>query len=974
MPQPAARRRGRGRALSARARIAGDPAGLPAPYAALHAALAACVPPSRLVTDPLRLLAWGTDASFYRLVPKIAVVVESEAEVVRVLAECARARLPVTFRAGGTSLSGQAITDSVLVLLGDGWRGCTPSADGTTIALQPGVIGAAANRRLAPFARKIGPDPASIDAAMIGGIAANNASGMCCGTAQNSYRTLAGLRAVLADGSVVDTRDPDSRAAFAQTRGDLLAGLADLARATKDDAALAARIRHKYRMKNTTGYSLNALTDFDDPVDILAHLMIGSEGTLGFISEITYQTVPEYADRATALILFDDLATACRAVTRLAGAPVAAAELADRAALRSVEGRPGLPAGIGAVGPDGAALLVETRAADGTALTAQIAAVQAALAGIATREPVRFSRDAQECARLWNVRKGMFPSVGAMRRTGTTVIIEDVAFPVERLADATRDLQRLLGAHGYADAIIFGHALAGNLHFVFTQDFNAPPEVARYRGFMDALARLVVDTYDGSLKAEHGTGRNMAPFVEMEWGRDAYALMRAIKRLFDPAGLLNPGVLLADDPDAHVRNLKPLPACDPIVDQCIECGFCEPKCPSRGLTLSPRQRIVGWREIARRRQAGEDARALDRAYAYAGLDTCAACGLCATACPVGIETGLLIKALRGRRAGAVARRVAGVAADHFALTAACVRGGLRAADAAHAVLGTRVLRAALDGARRAAPGLVPKWSPALARPARFRPPARGSSAADAIVYFPSCAARNLGAQRGHDGTDPLPVAAERLFGKAGYAVVYPERLPELCCGQPFESRGLAAVADRKAGQLEDALRAASDGGRRPIVFDTSPCAYRMRRYLAGRLAVHDAIEFVHDAVLPRVALAPVAGPVAIHPVCSVRKMGLAGTLHAIAARCSERVIAVDDVLCCGFAGDRGFVRPELNEHALRMLPCALPPDCREGYSSSRTCEIGLSEQAGFPYRSIIYLVEACARPRPGDPADAATGA
>ena len=169
----------------------------------------------------MRLLTWGSDASFYRLVPKIVVVVESEDELVRLLALCARMQTPVTFRAAGTSLSGQAISDSVLVLLGDNWRGCTPGEGGETIALQPGVIGAMANRRLAPFGRKIGPDPASIDTAMIGGIAANNASGMCCGTAQNSYQTLAGLRVVLADGTVLDTRDAASRAAFGARKLDL---------------------------------------------------------------------------------------------------------------------------------------------------------------------------------------------------------------------------------------------------------------------------------------------------------------------------------------------------------------------------------------------------------------------------------------------------------------------------------------------------------------------------------------------------------------------------------------------------------------------------------------------------------------------------------------------------------------------------------------------------------------------------------
>jgi len=936
----------------------------------LHERLAREWPRERLVTDPLRRLTWGSDASFYRLVPELIVVIEREDELLRLLAHARELQTPLTFRAAGTSLSGQAVSDSVLVMLGDGWQGCHVGEGGWTISLQPGVIGATANRRLLPFQRKIGPDPASIDAAMIGGIAANNASGMCCGTAQNSYRTLQAMRVVLADGSVLDSADAASRAAFAARRPDLVAGLAQLAAEVRADAALAARIRHKFRIKNTTGYSLNALLDHDDPVDILTHLMIGSEGTLGFISEITYRTVPEHAHKASALILFDDLATACRAVTLLKSQPVDAVELADRAALRSVHGKPGLPASLAEVGAEGAALLVETRAADAAALAAQVTRIEAALAGVATHEAPRFSTDAAECASYWAVRKGMFPSVGAMRATGTTVIIEDVAFPIERLAEATLDLQRLLHAHGYTEAIIFGHALEGNLHFVFTQGFDDPAEVERYARFMEAVAELVVGKYDGSLKAEHGTGRNMAPFVEMEWGTQAFALMRRIKALFDPEGLLNPGVILNDDPRAHLRNLNPLPAADPIVDKCIECGFCEPKCPSRGLTLSPRQRIVGWREIARvERASGAPATELRGLYAHAGIDTCAACGLCATACPVGIETGLLIKALRGRAAGPMARRVAGTVARHYGAVTAGVRLGLAAADLLHGAVGTATMKGALDGLRSLSGGRVPKWSPTLARPVHFVPAPRGATADDRrLVYFPSCAARNMGPQRGDGGSGPpeaLPDIAERLFRKAGFAVVYPQRLAELCCGQPFESKGLNDAADAKSAELEAALREASDGGRWPIVFDTSPCAYRMKRMLAGRLAVQDSIEFVHDQVLPRVTLQPQAGTVAVHPVCSVRKMGTVDKLQAIAARCAAQVATVDEVQCCGFAGDRGFTHPELNAHALRHLRAALPAGCDAGYSSSRTCEIGLSEFAGLPYRSFIQLVDACARPRAG---------
>jgi D-lactate dehydrogenase len=927
----------------------------------LLASMSSRIAADRLITDPLRLLTWGTDASFYRLVPKLAVVVESEEEMIFLLAECARLGTPVTFRAAGTSLSGQAITDSVLLLLGDRWRRCEVGVDAATITLQPGVIGAEANRRLARFGRKIGPDPASIDTAMIGGIAANNASGMCCGTAQNSYNTLAGIRIVLADGTVLDTRDPASRAAFIERRKDLVHGLSMLATTASNNAPLAARIRHKFRMKNTTGYSLNALVDFTDPLDVLAHLIIGSEGTLGFISEVTYRTVPEYADKASAFILFDNLETACRAVTALKTAPVAAVELADRAALRSVEGKPGLPQSIRTLGPDGAALLVETRAADAAILAAQIRAIEAALSNVDTLEPIRFSADPAECARFWNVRKGMFPSVGAMRAVGTTVIIEDVVFPIERLAEATLELQRLLAAHGYADAIIFGHALEGNLHFVFTQDFNAPAEVERYRRFMDAMCRMVVEKYDGSLKAEHGTGRNVAPFVELEWGAQAYALMRKIKTLFDPQGLLNPGVVINDDAGVHLKNLKPLPQCDPLIDKCTECGFCEPKCPSHGLTLSPRQRIVGWREIARLgREAPDSAeiRVLRNLYDYHGIDTCAACGLCATACPVGIETGLLIKALRGHRQGPIARRVAAALADHYGAVTATVRVGLTVADLLHGVVGTRVMQGALDAARRLSGNKLPRWSPTLPRAIHFKPPEPSKmSGVERVVYFPSCAARTMGSQRGDDA-EALPVVAERLFRKAGFDVVYPRQLTALCCGQPFESKGLMDTADRKSAELEAALSEASENGRWPIVFDTSPCAYRIRRFCGVRLPVHDSIEFIHDAILPRLALAPIPESVAIHPVCSVRKMGTVDKLNAIASRCCAEVVTVHDVLCCGFAGEKGFNRPELNEHALRHLNDALPAGCTQGYSSSRTCEIGLSEQAGFPYRSIIHLVEA----------------
>src|SRR5690606_7352591 len=593
----------------------------------------------RLFDDPLSTLAFGTDASFYRLIPKLVVRVEAEGEVVTLLQLASRFQVPVTFRAAGTSLSGQALSDSVLIVLGDHWNGRQILDGGARIRLQPGVIGAAANAALAPLQRKIGPDPASINAAKIGGIVANNSSGMCCGTAQNSYHTLAGMRLVLADGSVLDTEDAASVAAFRRSHGVLLEHLAELGRQTRADTALAARIRHKYRLKNTTGLSLNALVDFDEPLDILSHLMVGSEGTLGFISSVTYDTVPDHPHKASALLVFPDVETCCRAVPVLKQQPVSAVELLDRRSLRSVQDMQGMPAWVRELSASACALLVESRAASATLLEEQILQVMAAVEAFPRERQVEFSTDPVVYNQLWRIRKDTFPAVGAVRATGTTVIIHDGALPVEVLAAGVNRLLALFDRHGYAEAIIFGHALEGKLHFVVAQGFDDPAQVARYEAFMGDVAQLVAVEFGGALKAEHGTGRNMAPFVELEWGADAYGLMWQIKRLLDPAGILNPDVILSDDPKIHLKNLKPLPAADPIGDKCIECGSCEPVCPSNGRTLTPRQRIVIWRDIQAKKRAGVDTRELERAYQYQGIDSCAATGLCAQRCPVGINTG-----------------------------------------------------------------------------------------------------------------------------------------------------------------------------------------------------------------------------------------------------------------------------------------------------------------------------------------------
>jgi D-lactate dehydrogenase len=923
---------------------------------AFLSAVVRLIPKERLFDDSFSTLAFGTDASFYRLVPKLVIRVEAELEVVDLLKLAREHQVPVTFRAAGTSLSGQAVTNSVLIVLGDNWNGREVRENGQQIRLQPGVIGAQANAVLAPFQRKIGPDPASINACKIGGMVANNSSGMCCGTAQNSYQTLAGMRLILADGSVLDTEDPSSVQRFRTTHNSMLEQLAELGRQTRANSELASRIRHKYRLKNTTGISLNSLVDFDDPLEILIHLMVGSEGTLGFISSVTYNTVPDHPHKASALLVFPDVESCCRAVTVLKQQPVSAVELLDRRSLRCVQDKPGMPEWVKALSEQACALLIESRAASSSLLDEHLNQVMQSIADFPLEKQVPFSTDPQACNQLWKIRKDTFPAVGAVRQTGTTVIIEDVTFPIEILAEGVNRLLQLFDKHGYDEAIIFGHALDGNLHFVFTQGFDDPQQVARYEAFMGDVAQLVAVECGGALKAEHGTGRNMAPFVELEWGHDAYQLMWQIKRLLDPQGILNPDVILTNDPNLHLKNLKPLPAADEIIDKCIECGFCEPVCPSKGLTLSPRQRIVIWRDIQAKKRAGIDTRELETIYRYQGIDTCAATGLCAQRCPVGINTGDLVRKLRGHEANHP--KQAAWLADNFTRSLQGTRLLLSTVNTARKLLGPTRLSKVSTTLHNLSQGRVPQWTPAMPQavtPLQVIPPTEDSR--PRVVYLPACVSRSMGPAFTDTEQMSLLDKTRALLEKGGFQVVFPDSVDALCCGQPFASKGYLEQADRKRQELLDALLKASRGGLDPIYCDTSPCSLRLLEGTQDtRLNLYDPVRFIREHLLERLDIHPQQQSVAVHVTCSTHHLGEAQGLIDIARCCAVDVVIPEGIHCCGFAGDKGFTQPELNSHALRSLKSAVQ-HCSEGISTSRTCEIGLSQHGGIDYHGLVYLLD-----------------
>jgi D-lactate dehydrogenase len=929
----------------------------------IAAQLSSIIPADRLKTDPLYTFAYSGDASYFRLVPALVVIVTSEEEVRATIAAAHAEGLPVTFRAAGTSLSGQATTDGVLVVLGDGWRKLEILEDGDKVILGPGVIVANANLALRKHDRKIGPDPASQASCKIGGVVANNSSGMCCGVVQNTYHTMHRLRLILNDGTLLDSGDQASRDAFKLKRPDLIEGLEELAAEVRRDNQLVDLIRRKYQIKNTVGYSLNALVDFTDPIDILTHLMVGSEGTLGFVSEITYNTVPDHPHKATALVPFATNHKAAQGVEALHHVGVSAAEFMERKALATVEDQPAMQPFLHLLNDTSPAVLIEIMAESDEALDKEIEKANAAMQKVGTLGTPQFTKDPVQQEGLWDVRKGLFASAGGTRPKGTVMLTEDVAVPIHRLADAVDDLRKLLDQHGYYNGIIFGHTLAGNLHFQMDANFSNPAEVERFDAFSRDLAQFVSLDYQGSLKAEHGTGRAIAPFVEQEWGSRAYGVMRKIKNLFDAENQFNPGVLLNDDENVHIKDTKNMAITDDLVDMCIECGFCESTCPSAGLTLTPRQRIVVARETARLEQAGgapDLIAALEDSFVHAGMETCAACNLCSTKCPVGIETGTMIMAERRKKRSGTANKIAQFTAAHTGTVENIMRTGVAAQKMARSVVGDGVIDSLAGGLNAFSGHRIPKpnrtLSPGPGIPKHI--PANEDAPNGKVLYFPACASRMFGAPKTSYDLLPVTEAMLELIKRAGFDPVLPQSLSGECCGQPFASKGFPEEAKKLGAKLQTTLETARGGQTMPMVTDMSTCALHAQH---DGIELTDSAEFLLAEIVPRLTITQKLPVIAVHHNCSAQRMKEQPVTEAVAAACASEIAVLKSITCCGYAGDKGMYQPQLNAHALRFAKNDVPANCTIGVSTVSTCATGLSEHLDIPFVGLASILEYVSR-------------
>jgi len=905
--------------------------------------LSAFLPESCIHDDLITRLAYTRDASMYRLIPEAVVRPKDEQEVRSLLEYGRSSSTPITFRTAGTSLSGQSITTGIIAEVLYDWQKFKILENGDAIWCQPGVNGAVANKILAPYQRRIGPDPASINAARIGGIVSNNSSGMVCGTEFNAYHTLKDVAFILPNGNGYDTSKPGERENFLQNEPDLATGLLNIKTEIESNSSWMRKIREKYRIKNTIGYSMNSFLDYNHPLDIFSHLLVGAEGTLAFIANVTLKTIPDPPEKGTGLLLFNSPESAGNCVPFFKSMGASAIEFLDDESLRTAKHFENPPYDPNKVEDDVTGLLIEYQDDSQNEIDRLIKESKEFSQKESSVISMKLVTDQQDRETIWKIRKGLYPTLGSLRKTGTSIITEDIAVDAENLAQAIRGLKKIFQKREFQDGVIFGHAKDGNLHFITSVDLDDKIGVRNYEGMMRDLSDMTLTQFNGSLKAEHGTGRNMAAFVETEWGGPLYEIMWKVKSLTDPLNIMNPDVLLSRNKQIHMNDLKPMPTVHDEVDKCIECGFCERICPSRGLTLTPRQRIAVMREFKLQTISKSD---IDK-FNYAVNETCATDGLCEMECPVNINTGTMVKSLRHDPNSKFV--IVKFLKNNFRIAVSFIRFGIRIGQFFDKIFGPTFLRKFTGWINSIFKTTLPSWPKYGIKIAKTFSPVSSPSAHPDYIVFPSCASRVLAAdQTGTSASEYLT----KIATNADINIKYLDGFSEFCCGMAFDSRGHKSIGDDMRMKLMNRLRNESEMGSIPIVLDMSPCTQFVQQD-SSDLTILDSVQFI-QRIKDQLEIEQSAEPIFVHPVCSSQKMGTAHDLINLANMCSKSVETTLEPFCCGTGGDRSLRFPELPQNAVDQLLDKIIST--KGVSSSRTCELGLQESTGIAFSSIEALV------------------
>ena len=890
----------------------------------------------------------ANDASHYLLTPTMVAKPKTAQQMSEIFKITQKHDLGITFRSGGTSLSGQSVTDSLLVDTRKNFKEIEVLENGLKVRVQPGLTVNRVNASLRKYGRKLGPDPASEIACTIGGVIANNSSGMACGTEFNTYKTLSSLVFVLPSGTLIDSSQTDADEHLRIKEPEIYAGLIALRKRIVEKPQLVEKIKNAYAIKNTMGYGLNSFVDFEKPIDILTHLIVGSEGTLAFIAEATFNTLPLLSKSATSLLIFDELELATKSLPTLKDSDAAVIELLDISSLKVAQREHMADTVLKNLEfKNHAGLLIEYQAETETQLDGLINNAHQVFKDLPIKSG-ELTKSAEIRNELWHARKGLYAAVAGNRPSGTTALLEDISVPMKHLHETTTHLSELLKKHRYLDSVIFGHAKDGNLHFLLNEKFHDPSSLQRYEDFTQDMVELVL-SHDGSLKAEHGTGRIMAPFVKRQFGEELYQVMVDLKKLIDKRNILNPGIIINENSNIHIENLKVSPVIDQEVDKCVECGYCETVCPSKDLTLTPRQRIT-IRRVKKDAERNNDQELLDAInanYDYQAIDTCAVDGMCATACPVHINTGDLVKRLRSEQQSFVSQSIGSLAASKWSVATNLLSGVLTTAKNMPAPLVesvNKVLRS-ISGENS-----MPMWNKTLPIGGKERSSLKSSN--PDLVYFPSCVNSLY-------GESDIQKAFLNLCEKAGLNVLIPDGIQDLCCGTPWASKGLTQGYEVMALKTKKEIMRQVTKENLVVVSDATSCTHGLTQIFGEtQIPVVDVLQFVNERILPNLKVKTKLSSLALHPTCSGVELGINKHMTSLAEAISEQVILPLDWSCCGFAGDRGLLHPELTESATRKQAQELSSHKYVAYASSnRPCQIGLSIATGQNYVHLVELVD-----------------
>lgn len=762
--------------------------------------LRALLPASQVLSDFASLTAYAVDASIYRVAPQAIALIESEADLVKLL-DYARARgVPLTARCGGTNLTGNALGSGIILEFSRLRRLLAIDAGAALARVEPGLVLSELDRRLRPHGLMFGPDPSSGDMCQLGGMIGNNAAGPHTLKYGATKDNVVALRVLTADG----------RPLIAQRYA---VGSDELRRLATEHAAIGrvlallgahgALIRSRRRQvsKNSSGYNLFDLADaFADGWFDLHKLIVGSEGTLALVTEATLRLVPRPPRRVAALAFLTRLEQVGDAVNALLELAPSALELLDASTLDLVgRERHGVPAAARSM------LLIEF---DAEPLARRAETAAALLARFDLAAPPRFAWEEPEQEAFWRIRKAIYPTLYRFDAARKPInFVDDVVVPARRLPELIAYLEKLLASEGVPVAI-YGHVGDGNAHINPLMDLRSPGEVERMARLARAIHATVIERFDGSLCGEHGDGRLRAEFLPALYGPELYQLFVKVKRAFDPDGILNPGVKLAAT--AFTENLDAAR----LAKGCATCGKCNVVCPAHDVAREESNAARGWFHIL-----------TDQNYSYdkAGrvVEACLNCKSCRVVCPAGIDVSAVVLERRAERPNALAGAVFRLQHQRTRLFETLLRAAAwtqpiwdRSLTRRLLDVATRpLLRALAPTARLAADVRLPRLARRTLR-ARHGALTPESGHTGTVAYFHGCAANYF--------DDGVGDAVIRLLARVGVRPVLPA---QRCSGTPIETYGHRDLVAANAAFNLTAL-----AGFDTVVTGCASCTYMLKDY------------------------------------------------------------------------------------------------------------------------------------------------